>query len=88
MGGTLTGRGADLIVIDDPLKAEEAMSEPARRRVIDWFTGTLISRLNDKERGAIVVVMQRLHQDDLAGHLIEQSTWHISICQPSRLRTA
>jgi predicted phage terminase large subunit-like protein len=73
--GTVTGRGADLIVIDDPLKAEEAMSEAARKHLIDWYTGTLISRLNDKERGAIVVVMQRLHEDDLAGHLIEKGSW-------------
>ena len=80
VGGTLTGRGADLIVIDDPLKAEDAMSESARKRVIDWFTGTLISRLNDKERGAIVVVMQRLHEDDLAGHLIEKGSWeHLNL---------
>jgi len=75
VGGTLTGRGADLIVVDDPLKAEDAMSEPARRRVIDWYGGTLVSRLNDKENGPIVVVMQRLHEDDLAGHLIRQGGW-------------
>jgi predicted phage terminase large subunit-like protein len=76
VGGTLTGRGADLIIIDDPLKAEEAASEPARRRVIDWFGGTLISRLNDKRNGAIIVVVQRLHEDDLAGHLLRQGNWH------------
>jgi predicted phage terminase large subunit-like protein len=75
VGGTLTGRGADLIIVDDPLKAEEAMSELARRRVIDWYAGTLVSRLNDKENGPIVVVMQRLHEDDLAGHLIGQGSW-------------
>ena len=75
VSGTLTGRGADLIIIDDPLKAEEAMSETARRRVIDWYAGTLVSRLNDKENGPIVVVMQRLHENDLAGHLLEQGSW-------------
>ena len=75
VGGTLTGRGADLIVIDDPLKAEEALSAPARKRVIDWYSGTLVSRLNDKETGSIVVVMQRLHEDDLAGHLLEAGGW-------------
>src|SRR5215467_9904295 len=75
VGGTLTGRGADLIIVDDPLKAEEAMSEPARKRVIDWYGGTLVSRLNDKENGPIVVVMQRLHESDLAGHLLEQRGW-------------
>ena len=76
IGGTLTGRGADLIIIDDPLKAEEAMSEPARKRVIDWYAGTLVSRLNDKAKGPIVVVMQRLHENDLAGHLLGQGGWH------------
>ena len=76
IGGTLTGRGADLIIVDDPLKAEDALSEPARKRVIDWFGGSLVSRLNDKENGCIVVVMQRLHEDDLAGHLIAQGGWH------------
>ena len=75
VGGTLTGRGADLIIIDDPLKAEEAMSEAARKRVIDWYAGTLVSRLNDKENGPIVVVMQRLHENDLAGHLLDQGGW-------------
>src|SRR5215475_12367107 len=75
VGGTLTGRGADLIIVDDPHKAEEASSEPARRRVIDWYAGTLVSRLNDKEKDPIVVVMQRLHEDDLAGHLIGQGGW-------------
>jgi predicted phage terminase large subunit-like protein len=75
VGGTLTGRGADLIIIDDPLKAEEAVSESARKRVIDWYAGSLVSRLNDKERGSIVVVMQRLHENDLAGHLLEQGGW-------------
>lgn len=75
IGGTLTGRGADLIIVDDPLKAEEAMSEPARKRVIDWYAGTLVSRLNDKQKGPIVVVMQRLHESDLAGHLLDQAGW-------------
>jgi len=75
VGGTLTGRGADLIIIDDPLKAEEALSESARKRVIDWYSGTLVSRLNDKDKGSIVVVMQRLHEDDLAGYLLEAGGW-------------
>jgi hypothetical protein len=50
VGGTLTGRGADLIIVDDPAKAEEVWSEPGRKRVIDWYSGTLVSRLNDKKR--------------------------------------
>src|SRR5258706_7551205 len=75
VGGTLTGRGADLIIVDDPLNANEVHSEPARKRVINWYGGALVSRLNDKQTGSIVAVMQRLHQDDLAGHLVRQGGW-------------
>jgi hypothetical protein len=74
--GTLTGRGADLIIVDDPLNANEVHSEPARKRVIDWYGGALVSRLNDKQTGSIVAVMQRLHEDDLAGHLMRQGGWN------------
>jgi predicted phage terminase large subunit-like protein len=55
VGGVLTGRGADLIVIDDPLKPSDAMSESRRVAANEWFDGTLYSRLNDKTRGAIVI---------------------------------
>jgi len=76
IGGTLTGRGGDIIIIDDPLKAEEAQSEDARRNVINWYKRTLLSRLNDKRRGVIILVMQRLHEEDLSGYLLEQGGWH------------
>lgn len=75
IGGTLTGRGGDIIIIDDPLKPEEAMSETTRNSVNEWFHSTLASRLNDKKRGSILTVMQRLHQFDLAGMLIESGEW-------------
>jgi hypothetical protein len=60
VGGVLTGRGADLIIIDDPLKPTDAMSESRRVAANDWFDGTLYSRLNDKTKGAIVIIMQRV----------------------------
>ncbi len=76
VGGTLTGRGGDIIVIDDPQKPDEALSETVRSGVLDWYATTLLSRLNDKTRGAIVLVMQRLHEADLTGHLLETGVWH------------
>lgn len=76
VGGSITGRGADFIIIDDPLKAEDGASETERARVIRWYDGTLSTRLNDKERGVIVLVMQRLHQEDLAGFVLEHGGWH------------
>lgn len=79
-GETGTGRGGDIIIIDDPIKPDEAMSEITRKNVNDWFSTTLASRLDDKENGAIICVMQRLHQYDLAGMLIEQGGWdHLSL---------
>jgi len=74
VGGTLTGRGGDIIILDDVIKPEEANSETARNAVNDWYRSTLASRLNDKETGAIICVMQRLHQYDLPGMLLEAGT--------------
>jgi hypothetical protein len=58
----LTGRGADIIIIYDPLKPEEALSEAHRQGANEWFDHTLYSRLNDKQQGAIVLIMHRLHE--------------------------
>ncbi|WP_281017531.1 MULTISPECIES: phage terminase large subunit [unclassified Minwuia] len=75
VGGTLTGRGADIIIIDDPMKANDAQSEVARRKVNSWYAETLSTRLNDKRKGSIILVMQRLHEDDLAGYVLEGGGW-------------
>jgi predicted phage terminase large subunit-like protein len=77
VGGVVTGRGGDVIVIDDPLKPEEAVSDTFRKRVNDWYDNTLYSRLNDRRKGAIVLIMQRLHEDDLVGHVREQENWEV-----------
>ena len=76
-GGTITGFGAGkirdefsgAIVIDDPHKADEASSDAVRGGVIEWFKNTLESRVNDP-RTPIIVIMQRLHEADLAGWLL------------------
>ena len=70
VGGVLTGRGADMIIIDDPLKPKEALSQTQRRAANEWFDHTLYSRLNDKLAGAIVLIMHRLHEDDLVRHVL------------------
>ena len=81
-GGVLTGRGADIILIDDPLKPDEALSDAQRKTANDWFSHTLYSRLNDKRSGAIVIIMQRLHEDDLVGHVLAQEPWEV-VCFPA-----
>lgn len=75
VGGSILGRGADLIVIDDPIKAQAALSAAERQKVKEFYDNTLYTRLNDKARGAIIIVMQRLHQDDLVGHVLGQEVW-------------
>lgn len=77
-GGTITGYGAGkhrpgfagAIIIDDPLKPDEATSDVIRQGVIDWFQNTLESRKNDPKNTPIIVIMQRLHEQDLSGWLL------------------
>lgn len=69
VGGGVTGQGADLIVIDDPVKSrEEAESAVYRERVWDWYRDDLYTRLEPS--GAIILIMTRWHQDDLAGRIL------------------
>lgn len=70
--GTLTGRGGNLFIIDDPIKPGDALSDSVRQKAIDWYKSTLVTRPDDKSSARIVVVMQRIHQEDLAGYLVEQ----------------
>lgn len=78
IGGTLTGRGADIIIIDDPLKAEEANSETARQFVHSWYTDSMTTRFNQPQSGRLVLVMQRLHEEDLAG-IIAPTCFHLDL---------
>jgi predicted phage terminase large subunit-like protein len=73
VGGALTGLGGNLFIIDDSQKPVDAQSQPLRDSVNAWFSNTLMSRLDNKQSGAIIVVMQRLHLNDLTGYLTENS---------------
>lgn len=77
VGGAATGEGGDFLIVDDPLSALQGQSKSARDAANHWFSHTFASRLNDKERGVIVVVMQRLHEEDLAGHLLARGGWEL-----------
>lgn len=73
IGGTLTGFGADWIILDDPMKPTQALSEAERSSANDWIQHTLFTRLNDKRLGRVLIVMQRLHVDDVIGSLEEKA---------------
>lgn len=80
VAGTLTGRGGDIIIVDDPINPKDANSTTVRDGVNDWYSSTLVSRLNDKTSGAMITVMQRLHQYDPVGMLLESGGWdHLSL---------
>ena len=81
IGGPITGRGANLLIIDDPIKnREEAESLTIREKIWDWYTSTAYTRL---EKGAaVVVIMTRWHLDDLVGRLMDRQekggeTWEV-----------
>lgn len=83
--GALTGEGGDIIVIDDPHNVREAESEAVRRSTLSWWDEAMTTRLNDPKTGAYVIVMQRVHESDLTGHILarEYDDW-THLCLPAR----
>lgn len=86
VGGTITGKHAHIIVVDDPLNAEQAASLADRDRANRWMTQTLSTRKVDKEMTPTILVMQRLHVDDCTGHMLARKAESIKhICLPGEL---
>jgi predicted phage terminase large subunit-like protein len=73
ISGALTGLGGNIFIIDDPQKVWDAQSESRRKSLNEWVSHTLMSRLDNKQTGIIIVVQQRVHMDDLSGYLISCS---------------
>jgi predicted phage terminase large subunit-like protein len=82
VGGRGTGFRGDAIVVDDPLNASDQYSESVRREVSFWWDQAMSSRLNNMETGNKIVIMQRLHETDLSGHILEQGNYE-HLCLPS-----
>lgn len=80
-GGSVTGKGGNRLIIDDPHSPTQAESDAQRQQAIDFFRYTLSTRLDDPKRDAIVVVMQRLHTRDLTAVCVEQGFQHV--CLPA-----
>lgn len=72
VGGTATGEGGDRIIVDDPLKAKDADSDAARETANTWWDETMSTRGNDPKTVSKIIVMQRLHENDLTGHVLEK----------------
>jgi len=87
MGGSITGKGGDRMVIDDPHSPEQVESDLQREHVIDRFRMTLSTRLDDKRRAAMIVVMQRLHTQDLSGFCVDLGFHHLRLPALAEKRT-
>jgi hypothetical protein len=85
-GGTITGTGGDIIIIDDPINPKKAASEVERKNANDFFDQTLSTRLNEPELGVFIVIMQRLHEEDLTGHLLKKNPdYYEHLCIPAEV---
>ena len=82
--GSLTGARGDRVLVDDPHSVEGASSEQQRKSTIEWFTEAVPTRLNNPDRSAIVVVMQRLHEEDVSGCILEKKLGYDHLCLPMR----
>lgn len=81
--GSNTGEGGDRIVADDPHNVRDGESDLMRETVLQWWDEVMSTRLNNPNTSARVVVMQRVHQEDLSGHILEKGGFH-HLCLPAR----
>jgi predicted phage terminase large subunit-like protein len=84
--GALTGEGGDIIVIDDPHNVRESESSTVRDGVLEWWDQAMQTRLNDPKTGAFIIIMQRVHERDLTGHILANELgeeWD-HLCIPAR----
>lgn len=82
VGGMGTGERADFVIIDDPHNVKEAESEKIRTETVRWFRESVTSRMNDPETSAIIVIMQRVHEDDVSGVIITDDLGYCHLCIP------
>ncbi|MFM9889760.1 MAG: hypothetical protein ACKVOE_03815 [Rickettsiales bacterium] len=82
VGGAAIGEGGDFLIVDDPISPLQARKRVAREAANAWFDHTFATRLDDKQRGVMVVVMQRLHPEDLSGYLLAKGGWE-HLCLPA-----
>ncbi len=82
VGGAVTGEGGDRIVCDDPHNVADVASDAIRKTATDWWDIAMSTRVNDPKTSAMVIIMQRCHQRDLSGHLLEKGNFE-HLCLPA-----
>jgi predicted phage terminase large subunit-like protein len=79
-GGMATGEGGDILIVDDPHNVKQAESQTVREETVRWFGEVLPTRFNDPKRGAMVVVMQRVHERDVSGFILAEDLGYTHLC--------
>ena len=87
VGGVGTGERGDRVVIDDPHNVKEAESDAVRTSTVEWFANAASNRLNDMKRSAIVIIMQRVHEDDVSGFVLSKSLGYTHLMIPAEFET-
>ncbi len=87
VGGMLTGEGGGFLIIDDPHNVKEAESDTIRESILRWYDEVLSTRLDDPKTGAKVIIMQRVHERDLSGHVLQKEAGYTHLCLPARHET-
>jgi predicted phage terminase large subunit-like protein len=87
-GGSVLGRGGDIKIIDDPHKVDEVESQVTRESILRTYDGTLKSRITDPHTAAEIIIMQRLHENDLAGHVLDSDDEFVHLSLPAEYDTA
>jgi predicted phage terminase large subunit-like protein len=88
VGGSATGRGGRMLIVDDLMNPSQANSDLERKAALRWFDEVFSTRLDDKRHGAMIVIEQRTHEADLTGHLLKQGDWkHVSLAAIATRKT-
>jgi len=87
LGGVIMGKGANWIIIDDPLKVDDATSDAIRDATNEKIRSTVLNRFNDRRIGKLLMIMQRLHEDDPAGHLLGINKDIVHLKLPAETKT-
>lgn len=82
VGGVATGERGNRVILDDPHSVKEAESDVVRSETVRWFKEAMSNRLNDMERDAIIVIMQRVHENDVSGTIISGEMGYVHLCIP------
>ncbi len=82
VGGVGTGERGDRVLLDDPHNVKESESDVVRTETVRWFKEAMSNRLNDMTKSVIIVIMQRVHEDDVSGAILADKLGYVHLCMP------